>query len=1457
MVSARTLLLLTALAAAPRVEARAQEPFPQGDDERAPQLFSLNASREAEGLARRALAALAAKRPKTAFAAFDDLLADHGAEVLPPDLGADGASQFTYHQGVEPWVRARLLELDDADRTEWDAWCEGRAGTDLARAVAAGDGEALVELARRRPLSPIAARAWLAVSDLDRAGGRVDEALRSLERAAEFRSTDTEFARAFGRALTARTEALSFATAPSLEEVDARRIPRGPVQGFEFALPDGPFSRNFPSVAAWALQGVVEGERLYVDTSLQLLCIDLLAGEEIWRSDEPAGWSQLDRNERSDFYEAIDHLDAYVVPAISQGVAVASHQIPLSSHGSYVYQGIKVTSRIPERRLFAYDAASGEPLWDHAPGSGVCPLAENFAVAGPPLVADGRVYVPCARVEGRIELRVLCIDLFDGTLVWSSRVVSGQRALNMFNRHEQEFWAAPLVLAGDDLVVCSQLGSVASLDARTGSCNWQAVYEPIPLPRTRGLWRNDDRNRYWRNSAPVVVDGKVFATPTDCEDLLVVDLASGRVLWSQSEGRLRDRYERAGETIDLMIGAADGDVFLCDTRIAAISSEGEYFFDRQLVRLPDFVLDPRDRTPGPRAVLTSDRILVPTAVGLVVFDHQGRLLEDEGIDWHGGEQGNLAFGAGALVTVRGDSVHGFLDIEVLEQRTLERLRRDPGDVVAIETYARLLARRADVAAQSGDLELALEQHARLREITEPVLGRDVSLRSLHTASVRLEAERMAGLGRTEDAARLLRDAAREAWTADDALALLLALGEIERPRGDDAWLAVLDAIESRAPNAEVGPGTLAVDIDWCRWVDPREPRTGVPAGTWVAVQRAFVAERRDGPAAAVAAWQAALEDHGDVAIDGRPAREPITHSISTNLLEAPDAYAPFEALARKAFDEARESRDTDAIDVIVRRYPFSEVAREALDVAVDWALERGDLADAVDRTRRAVAAGAATNLERMCGLALLADAAGNGSLARGLLDEIARRDPRWTASRDSLRGLTAEQIVPALRSPSEPVPPPASFDETVKLDRMLEGPLDLLGLAPSTAPEAVDPEYVLVRRGQLERIGVSGDLTSRTTPFSAASGVPSDNRRALSPEAIVFLNAARLSAFDPNDGRLRWEWPERRPRPRGASISTSSTVSRSARVSRSPSWTRPRVRSSPSRSSSSPGACCGRSRCRTTRAGSPRSSPRVERCSSRRRWTRPRASSRSTSSPAARGSSSRSSRGSTSSTATASACGAGASSCPTSAVPSSTRTTCGPAPTPTTASSEPTTGDPASSRSSRTEVRSTRWSASRASTSAAPRGCSRSSPASAASARSRRSTPTNSPRASGAGRGRSSTPRTCSRSGRSAGARVRPAKRSSARSPCRSADRGRRRSASTAGSSTRAARCPRCRRTSSRSCGVRRTPRTRGAGASPSTSTSWTSTRESRSGVACSSTTSNPSTRSACTATATRCGSCA
>lgn len=989
------------LLAAPAVARSAQAPIPTGEE--APletHTFSLPDTRLVRAIHQSAEEHVAARRWREAIADYQKILEDHAGDLLPgerPRNSLGHASDQPVHPGAARRVRERLFELplEARDLYVQRYGRDARAAFDAARGR--GDASALIEVARRWPLTPSAAAAWWTLGDLDHEAGRSSEAVHAWARALAATLGDP---RATPRDAVAWDDARErLAARGPLAPGVARRIDiaiatlraaardpgilsrnlrfpggdetAGPTPGPEndawpesFKLPWHPLQTSQRGDGMFAAKA---GDRLFVSTGLRLLSLSAFSGERLWDSGETAGWEKLGDQDRAERFKGVDEDALLLAPAATEDVAIAALQVPFIRLHYEQFQRIPITLPIPERRLHAFDARTGALLWSHAPPpnwdgeSG--DLATRLGCAGPPVIAGERVIVPLVRMQGRIDLHVAAFDLRDGSLLWSTALISGQRELNMFGRPEHEFCAPPVRVEGDRVVVQTQLGAIAAVDLFSGEILWETLYDQIALPTTQEF-RAPTRITPWRNCPPVVADGVVVAVPFDSEAAVGLDLATGALAWEWRNSRIHNLAKAQIGSIDQLLGAVGRTVYLGGDRIVALEFAGGL----RAAELPrvrwTWPEDDESRYRVGRPALIGDRVVVPFDMERIeIGTEDGRVLEH--IAWpEGGRGGNMLSVPGELYTTSPLEVRGTFEWSALLSRARDDLAARPRDVGAALALARLLGGRANADWARGQGEPARARFAEARAVLENALldgdrATDPALAEELVAVLRGEARVRAQLADSAGALELLRRARELAATSTavrdvllDRIALLRARGAAER----DAILASLADLEASSgaepmlvevveqkDGAELSLRVTFAPV--ARLEGLEDGAFEIPCGLWVLCERALTHANLGDSAAEFVELHAILERFGDVELPTGTAGELATERILALLASGRNAgYEPFEERARASLERARGQKDGAALARVAIEHPGSRAAREANDALLALALERGDLA---------------------------------------------------------------------------------------------------------------------------------------------------------------------------------------------------------------------------------------------------------------------------------------------------------------------------------------------------------------------------------------------------------------------------------------------------------------------------------------------------------------------------------
>lgn len=300
-----------------------------------------------------------------------------------------------------------------------------------------------------------------------------------------------------------------------------------------------PFASKRGKAPLAQLEPVLAGDKVLVTSTLRLFAFEARTAELAWTAGPPGGWGQLEPRRLEDLLGALEPERLLVAPAAGERAAVAALQIPQGQAGED-WHGLEIQRALPERRLFAFELATGRALWNHAPPSDwdgrSGAFAQRMNVCASPLVVGARVFVPCTRDESSIDYHVACYELETGAKLWTTFVKRGQIERNMFGFQAREFAAAPLVAAGTRVLAQTGLGMVAALDVKSGRVLWKSDYAPIPLPKVKNYQHQPPlRPTVWRNATPLVIGDVVLAAPLDCAELLALDLSSGKRLWTAAE----------------------------------------------------------------------------------------------------------------------------------------------------------------------------------------------------------------------------------------------------------------------------------------------------------------------------------------------------------------------------------------------------------------------------------------------------------------------------------------------------------------------------------------------------------------------------------------------------------------------------------------------------------------------------------------------------------------------------------------------------------------------------------------------------------------------------------------------------------------------------------------------------------------------------------------------------------
>lgn len=262
-----------------------------------------------------------------------------------------------------------------------------------------------------------------------------------------------------------------------------------------------------------------------VATTREMLRFDVDTGKQVGQVRFPY---------ESRYFEEDPMVRYYAVP---DGDLLVANYVTAATDPSE-YLGFDITVAVPQRALQGIRVGTDRPLWDTHRLQNADPFLAELSFNSTPVVEGGRVYALGWRKKGYIDVFLVCLDARTGERVWIAPLVGNQVELTMFGEQAREPMLGEILL-DDGTVYCStNLGVICRVRASDGHVLWATEYETTLRRsyRGRGRGRSFPQDPNWRRNPVLLARDRLFATPLDSGELLVLDPEDGRIV--QMEGTL-------------------------------------------------------------------------------------------------------------------------------------------------------------------------------------------------------------------------------------------------------------------------------------------------------------------------------------------------------------------------------------------------------------------------------------------------------------------------------------------------------------------------------------------------------------------------------------------------------------------------------------------------------------------------------------------------------------------------------------------------------------------------------------------------------------------------------------------------------------------------------------------------------------------------------------------------------
>jgi len=318
----------------------------------------------------------------------------------------------------------------------------------------------------------------------------------------------------------------------SLGDYDLFPDPKTPVGRTEFVWSEA----NPQPQREWYVRALpwIAGNSLYYQHHNVLYCRSLLTGKLNWAFG-PGGI-----------------LDGFDAPNLHHASGFHSTLRYHPESDLLMHDGLVFASIVKEGpSLVAVDQTTGQLRWVRGAYTASTDAERNIRYLAAPAAGPNVVYAPYVQEEmaGASHLSsragIQCLDSRSGRLLWTREVchlTPAQFSISSRLRRIRILGSSPTVKDGV-LYHYTNAGVVTALDALSGRILWATRY---PHDQEAHDLLKDVSQQLWFSRPPLVMNDRVYVTPADCDSLLCLDTATGKVLWSAPKASLRGAHTLVG-----------------------------------------------------------------------------------------------------------------------------------------------------------------------------------------------------------------------------------------------------------------------------------------------------------------------------------------------------------------------------------------------------------------------------------------------------------------------------------------------------------------------------------------------------------------------------------------------------------------------------------------------------------------------------------------------------------------------------------------------------------------------------------------------------------------------------------------------------------------------------------------------------------------------------------------------